>query len=73
MSLNWRGLFHTRYSASDEARQELGRRAQATFQANLGAAKNTAAVIVRSLATTAKQSMPEIKSEPAPVQAKASA
>ena len=37
--------------ASDETRKELGARAQATFQANLGAAKKTAEVIVGSLAT----------------------
>ncbi len=38
--------------ASDEKRRELGARAQATFQANLGAAKKTAEVIVRSLGPT---------------------
>ena len=37
--------------ASDETRRELGKRAQATFQANLGAAKKTAEVTVRSLAS----------------------
>jgi len=36
--------------ASDEIRRELGGRAKATFQANLGAAQRTAQVIVRSLA-----------------------
>jgi 3-deoxy-D-manno-octulosonic-acid transferase len=36
--------------ASDEIRKELGQRAQATFKANLGAARRTAEVIVRSLA-----------------------
>jgi 3-deoxy-D-manno-octulosonic-acid transferase len=36
--------------ASDELRRELGERARATFQANLGAAKKTAQVIVSSLA-----------------------
>jgi len=35
--------------ASDETRRELGDRARATFQANLGAARRTAEVIVRSL------------------------
>ena len=35
--------------ASDEKRRELGHRARATFEANLGAAKRTAQVIVRSL------------------------
>jgi len=37
--------------ASDEIRRELGNRAKATFEANLGAAKRTAEVIVRSLGT----------------------
>jgi 3-deoxy-D-manno-octulosonic-acid transferase len=37
--------------ASEEMRRELGKRAQATFQANLGAAKKTAEVTVRSLAS----------------------
>jgi len=36
--------------ASDEIRRELGDRARATFEANLGAAQRTAEVIVRSLA-----------------------
>jgi len=35
--------------SSDEARRELGQRAQATFKTNLGAARRTAEVIVRSL------------------------
>jgi 3-deoxy-D-manno-octulosonic-acid transferase len=35
--------------ASDELRRQLGARAKATFEANLGAAKRTADVIVRSL------------------------
>ncbi len=35
--------------ASEEIRRELGDRARATFQANLGAARRTAEVIVRSL------------------------
>ena len=33
--------------ASDEIRRELGARARATFEANLGAAQRTARVIVR--------------------------
>jgi len=41
--------------ASDQMRKELGARAQATFQANLGAAKKTAEVIVRSLAKSARK------------------
>jgi len=42
--------------SSDEARRELGSRARATFEANLGAAKRTAQVIVQSLApSTAKK------------------
>jgi 3-deoxy-D-manno-octulosonic-acid transferase len=36
--------------ASDKTRRELGDRARETFQANLGAAKRTADVIIRSLA-----------------------
>jgi hypothetical protein len=35
--------------ASEGLRRELGQRAQATFQANLGAARKTAEVTVRSL------------------------
>ena len=34
--------------ASDEARRELGSRARATFEANLGAAQRTATIILRS-------------------------
>jgi 3-deoxy-D-manno-octulosonic-acid transferase len=45
---------HTLF-ASDETRKELGARAQATFQANLGAAKKTAEVIVRSMAKAPKE------------------
>jgi 3-deoxy-D-manno-octulosonic-acid transferase len=41
--------------ASDEIRRELGGRARATFQANLGAAQRTAQVIVRSLANLKKE------------------
>jgi 3-deoxy-D-manno-octulosonic-acid transferase len=37
--------------ASDEIRQELGTRAKATFEANLGAARRTAKVIVEGLAS----------------------
>jgi 3-deoxy-D-manno-octulosonic-acid transferase len=40
--------------ASDEIRRELGARARATFESNLGAAKRTAAVIVRSLENQTK-------------------
>ena len=40
--------------ASDETRRELGDRARATFQANLGAARRTAEVIVRSLENVKK-------------------
>jgi len=40
--------------ASDEIRRELGDRARATFEANLGAAQRTAQVIVRSLANLRK-------------------
>jgi len=54
--------------ASDEIRKELGSRAQATFQANLGAAKRTAEVIVRSLANLQKDE--KIKEEPTPLPAK---
>ena len=36
--------------ASEEIRRDLGKRAKATFEANLGAAQRTAEVIVRSLA-----------------------
>jgi 3-deoxy-D-manno-octulosonic-acid transferase len=56
--------------ASDETRRELGARAQATFQANLGAAKRTAEVIVRSLATPAKKDAPVEIAEPIPSPAK---
>ena len=42
---------HTLFG-SEEMRKELGQRAQATFQANLGAAKKTAEVTVHSLATS---------------------
>ena len=40
---------HTLF-ASDESRRKLGERARTTFEANLGAARRTAAVILRSLA-----------------------
>ena len=39
--------------SSDEIRRELGARAKATFEANLGAAQRTAEVIIRSLGTKA--------------------
>jgi hypothetical protein len=35
--------------SSDETRRELGARARATFEANLGAARRTADVILQSL------------------------
>jgi 3-deoxy-D-manno-octulosonic-acid transferase len=41
--------------ASAELRRDLGQRAQATFQANLGAAKRTAEVTVRSLANPKRE------------------
>ncbi len=44
--------------ASDEARRELGNRARETFQANLGAARRTAEVIIRSLASRKKEPTP---------------
>ena len=46
---------------SDKVRKELGAKAKATFQANLGAAKKTAEVIVQS------QSVPKKQKEPAAV------
>jgi 3-deoxy-D-manno-octulosonic-acid transferase len=49
--------------ASDKIRRELGARARATFQANLGAAQRTAEVIVRALANLGK----EEKKEAAPL------
>jgi len=44
--------------ADDEIRRELGERAKATFEANLGAAKRTAEVIVHSLANLKKAQAP---------------
>lgn len=44
--------------ASDQTRKELGDRARATFEANLGAARRTAEVIVRSLGNLKKEHVP---------------
>ncbi|MCE0523597.1 MAG: 3-deoxy-D-manno-octulosonic acid transferase [Methylacidiphilales bacterium] len=54
--------------ASDEIRRELGNRARATFEANLGAAQRTAEVIVRSLSNLRKEPSPVSppKGPPAP-------
>lgn len=57
--------------ASDEIRKELGSRARATFQANLGAAQRTAEVIVRSLANLKKDE--KGKATPPPLPAKTAA
>jgi 3-deoxy-D-manno-octulosonic-acid transferase len=53
--------------ASDEIRRELGARAKATFQANLGAAQRTAEVIIRSLGDRKKE--PALASAPIPAPA----
>ena len=54
--------------ASDEIRRELGERARATFQANLGAAKRTAQVIVHSLANLKKEEKVESPAPPPLIQ-----
>jgi 3-deoxy-D-manno-octulosonic-acid transferase len=46
--------------ASDEMRRELGHRARATFEANLGAAQRTAEVIVRSMENLEREPRPAI-------------
>ena len=50
--------------ASDEIRHELGTRAKATFQANLGAAQRTAKVIFQGMANPKRESKEPV---PAPV------
>jgi 3-deoxy-D-manno-octulosonic-acid transferase len=54
--------------SSDEIRKELGERAKATFEANLGAAKRTAQVIVESLGAQTPVSIPGAKPPPIPPQ-----
>jgi 3-deoxy-D-manno-octulosonic-acid transferase len=54
---------HTLFK-SDEIRRELGERAKATFQANLGAAQRTANVIVRSLEPKKKVPVPLVSQAP---------
>jgi len=44
--------------SSNQTRKELGERARATFEANLGAAQRTAEVIVRSLGNLKKEEAP---------------
>ena len=52
--------------ASDDARRELGERARATFQANLGAAKRTAGVIIQALDKLVEKNPGQLP-EPKPV------